>query len=233
MIDRRLQIKRALKVMIDEQNGIKFQRLAVQLAKTKWPELEATQEHYDGGEDATSFECGEDGNRRRLACSITGTLDKICQDARRLIDRKVEIDILVFMTPVSISNIDVSHWCNQVKYKFGIELHIIGQAEIIALLMQPNKTWLCNEFLGLDFSIEQDLIELEACAKKVSTKIIDNWKIEYRYEQIQPIDLTLTQHTKKDSVNSDNHAKHVSIVEVAEFINESNRVILTGPPGAG
>ena len=219
--------------MIDEQNGIKFQRLAVHLAKFKWPEFIATQVQNDGGEDATTFECSSDGKCRRLACSLTGTLGKIQDDAERIHNRNVPLDILVFMTPSAVSNTKFSRWREKIKNEFGFDLYIIEQEEIITLLEQPHNTWLCNEFLGLDFSIEQDLIELEAFAKIVSTEIIDNWKIEYRYEQIQPIDLTLTQHTKKNSVNSDKQAIHVSIAEVADFLNESNSVILMGSPGAG
>jgi hypothetical protein len=54
MKSQQLQIKDALESMIHFGRWKEFQRLAVHLAKTKWPELEATQEEADGAEDATS-----------------------------------------------------------------------------------------------------------------------------------------------------------------------------------
>src|SRR3989338_4377205 len=90
-----IQIKQALENLIDQQHSLDFQRLAVQLGKIKWPELEATQATDDGGEDATSFFTGTDGLKRSLAASLTGTLVKIKIDANRIKRRGVGSDVLV------------------------------------------------------------------------------------------------------------------------------------------
>jgi hypothetical protein len=141
-----------MKSMAFAQRHRDFQWLAVQLAKTKWPELEATQEQSDGGEDATSFFVGSDGKRRCLACSLTGTLAKIKQDAERLKERNAKLDVLIFMTPVELSNVTIDCWCKTVKTEFAYELHVIPQSELIAMLEKPDNAWLCRDRLKLDFS---------------------------------------------------------------------------------
>jgi hypothetical protein len=51
----RNKIKQALEALVEAQRHRDFQRVAVHLAKRQWPELQATEEQNDGGEDATSF----------------------------------------------------------------------------------------------------------------------------------------------------------------------------------
>jgi hypothetical protein len=147
MKDRRLEIKEALEDMIHKQRHREFQWLAVQIAKAKWPELEATQEQDDGGEDATSFFTGSDGVRRRLACSLTGKLQKIKSDAQRLRERDVKVDVLVFITAAPVTNLEISKWCQAVKDECGYEVHIVAQAELITVLENPGNAWLCRERL--------------------------------------------------------------------------------------
>lgn len=235
MKDRRLQIKEALESMIDAQRAVEFQRLAVHLAKTKWPELEATHEQADRGEDATSFSVGRDGLRRRLACSLTGTLGKVRQDATRLRERGVRLDVLVFATAASVTHRRASEWRERVKEEFGHDLHVISQAEIVALLEHPGNTWLCRGYLHLDFTDEPEFAELEAAAKRAASRIVGAWKAEYRYEERQPIELTLTHQARRSPVKdvSEPQRNQVALNQVANLIGERKRVVLAGPPGAG
>lgn len=156
----RLEIKRGLEALTEAQRHRDFQRLGVQLAKQLWPELQATEEQRDGGEDATSFVSGSDGLRRSLSVSLTGTLAKIRQDARRIKDRGVAIDCLVFITTAAIDNLIASDWSRAIEAECGHGLQIIPQAEVITLLEQPENRWLCREYLGL--GMEKD----EATAQK-------------------------------------------------------------------
>jgi hypothetical protein len=83
MSDQRLSIKKALEISVDAQRHREFQRIAIHLAKKLWPELQATEEHNDDGEDATSFVTGADGCGRSVAASLTGTLTKMSRLFRR------------------------------------------------------------------------------------------------------------------------------------------------------
>ncbi|HUE36588.1 MAG TPA: hypothetical protein VMO20_04305, partial [Candidatus Acidoferrum sp.] len=172
MKDRRLQIKEALESMVHTQRHKEFQWLAVQLLKKRWPELEATQEWSDGGEDATSFFAGSDGLKRSLACSLTGTLGKIKSDAARLKARNVKLDVLVFVTPIPVTNLDVSDWCKDVENEFKHKLHVIPQAELVTLLEQPENSWLCRRYLRLDLGDEPTLPELEDAMRRAATGLL-------------------------------------------------------------
>ena len=58
----RAQIFLALQALIEEENGIAFQRLAYQCLRNRWPSLMATAEKADIGEDALTVVCeGTDG----------------------------------------------------------------------------------------------------------------------------------------------------------------------------
>jgi hypothetical protein len=155
MKSRRLQIKEALENLIHSQRAREFQWLAVHLAQTKWPELEATQEEADGGEDATSFFIGKDGKRRSLASSLTGTLKKVRDDAETQRKRNVVLDCLVFVTVARVTNRKVASWRKVIKKKFKHDLHVIPQAEVITMLEKPSNAWLCEQYLGLDTQIKQ------------------------------------------------------------------------------
>jgi len=74
--DQRLRIKQALEALVEAQRHREFQRIAVHIAKRLWPEVQATEEQNDGGEDATSFVAGADGLRRSVAASLTGKLSR-------------------------------------------------------------------------------------------------------------------------------------------------------------
>ena len=48
----RTDIERALDELVSNEDGMRFQALAVVLAKQKWPDLIASERHKDGGLDA-------------------------------------------------------------------------------------------------------------------------------------------------------------------------------------
>ena len=80
MKDRSLQIKEALESLKAAERATDFQELALHLARRRWPEFVATERKSDGGEDATSFQRNAGGQLCRLACSLTGTLEKVRKD---------------------------------------------------------------------------------------------------------------------------------------------------------
>ena len=235
MKSRRLQIEEALQNMIHAQRAREFQWLAVQIGKTKWPELEATLEQKDGGEDATAFFIGKDGKQRRLAASLTGTLDKVRADAARLRSRNVSLDVLVFVTPVAVSNLQVSDWCKRIHDEFGHELHVISQSELVAMLEQPCNADLCRRYLQLDFRDEPELGELEVTTRSAALATLADWKAEFGCGPGLAIELTLVRESSPGSTGQPAASKSTlaSLGEVAKLVIERGRVILTGAPGAG
>jgi len=235
MDHRRIQIKQALEGMIYAQRHKEFQWLATQVMKLKWPELEATQELNDGGEDATSSFVGADGLQRSGASSLTGTLAKIKSDANRLRERGVKIDVLVFATPVPVDNLTISDWCDAVKKEFGHELHVIPQAELIAVLEQPQNAWLCRRYLHLDFGDGQQLAEIDKAVRVVAAELLQGWKTEYRYEESKSIELGLVAEVVRTARagSSNGEIKPFSVQQVLRVIGPGQRITIIGPPGAG
>ncbi len=77
----RSDIERALDDLIAHEEGMKFQSLAVILAKARWPDLVASERKNDLGLDAyASTASASDAIGKGLACSITPTLSKIASD---------------------------------------------------------------------------------------------------------------------------------------------------------
>src|ERR1700752_4033111 len=80
----RTDIQRALDDLISNEGGMKFQGLAVVLAKLRWPDLVACERKKDLGLDAyASAAASALAKGMGLSCSITAELDKITSDADR------------------------------------------------------------------------------------------------------------------------------------------------------
>jgi hypothetical protein len=77
----RTDIEKALDEMISNEEGMRFQGLAVVLAKLKWPDFIASERHNDLGLDAyIPASCASDSREKGLASSITPTIGKIKED---------------------------------------------------------------------------------------------------------------------------------------------------------
>ena len=69
------EIERALDELISNEDGLRFQILAVVLAKQKWRDLIAAEPKKDLGTDAFApFVLSSEGRGKVLACSLTSTL---------------------------------------------------------------------------------------------------------------------------------------------------------------
>jgi hypothetical protein len=80
----RSEIERALKEMISNEVGNKFQGLAVVRAQQKWPRPVACERKWDGGLDAqASGELEPDGKGVGLACSTTATIEKVGRESAK------------------------------------------------------------------------------------------------------------------------------------------------------
>jgi hypothetical protein len=92
----RSDIEKALDDLISNEEGMRFQGLAVVLAKQRWPDFVASERKKDLGADAI-------GSGRILACSLTPTLQKIKSDAAKIKENFCDVTTLVF-TPTSVQH---------------------------------------------------------------------------------------------------------------------------------
>ena len=97
----RTDIERALDDLIANEGGMKFQCLAVILAKRHWPDLLASERKSDLGADAIAKPAfAAEGEGKVLACSTTATIEKIRNDAKRIKDNFAAISKLIFATQI-------------------------------------------------------------------------------------------------------------------------------------
>ncbi len=125
-------VELALDELVSNQEGMRFQGLAVVLAKLRWPEFIACERQKDLGLDAyapSSLSPGQLG--KGLACSITPTLNKIQTDARRAKEHYRDVQVLVFATAGKVSKQLEESWQKEIAKEFGWELHVMSREDII------------------------------------------------------------------------------------------------------
>ena len=119
----RTEIESALAELISNEGGMKFQGLAVVLAKLKWPELIACERKKDLGLDAyVPASLAQDGIGKGLACSLTTTLEKIKSDIDSFRETYADIQVLIFYTPAKVTNQTAEKWANAVYDKYKLKL---------------------------------------------------------------------------------------------------------------
>ena len=150
----RTDIIRALAELINNEVGTSFQALAVVLAKQKWPDLIASEWHNDGGLDAYAPASLAEGKKAKgVASSITGTLGKIKDDARRAKENYQDLEVLIFVTPHKITVSTAKEWAEQVREEFALKLYVILREDIITSLTLPSNASLCGTLPGIHVPI--------------------------------------------------------------------------------
>lgn len=148
----RAQINLALEALIEEKNGIAFQRLACQCLRSKWPSLASVAEQADLGEDAiTIIDEKSDGVVRSLACSLTATWQKVSSDARKIADQRCDVQELIFATPKTVTRKTQKDWEKKIKDEYGWKLIVIERSEFLAILERPESQSICRAHLNLIF----------------------------------------------------------------------------------
>lgn len=223
----RSEIEKALDEIISNEEGMRFQGLAVILARRRWPELIASERKNDLGLDAyASASLSPDKIGKGLASSITPELQKISDDAKKVRQHFPDVTVLLFSTPQKVSNPKKKEWAERIQNKFGYELHVISREDIIASLMEPANVSLCSSFLGIDVEIDAQIEEAidmigEAAAAESST-----WAARTRGPFI---DLLAAQIDDAGSESS-----HIySLGRLHDALAESQRLVLEAPAGRG
>ena len=93
----RTDIERALDELASQEEGMRFQGLAVVLGKMRWPELIARQRKKDSGLDAYApSSLTQEKIGKGLAASITPTLKKVSDDAETAKKNFSDLKMLLF-----------------------------------------------------------------------------------------------------------------------------------------
>ncbi|MEO5360658.1 MAG: hypothetical protein H7843_09435 [Nitrospirota bacterium] len=154
----RTKIELAIEALIREKSGFVFQRLAIQCLQDKYPSLVAVAEQADCGEDAvTVFFEGSDRVNRSLACSLTATLEKIKQDADKIISNRSDIQEIIFATPKEVTQKIQRQWEKIINIHYKMKLIVIDRAAFLNILEHPKSHWICNQYLNLNLGYLRQL----------------------------------------------------------------------------
>lgn len=224
----RTDIERALDEFASQEEGMRFQGLAIVLGKKRWPELIARQRKKDFGLDAYApASLTPDSIGKGLAASITPTLKKISDDAETAKKNFHDLGKLLFVTSAKVGNADRKRWEEAIQKDHGVELHIIEREEIITQMMIPENASLRASFLHLETNVEPLLAELIERARRAANAVTRTWAAKTKGHPL--IDLTAV---RLDPDGSDS-ADVMSLEQIDLALLQSSRIVVEGPAGRG
>lgn len=173
----RVEIEHALDLIASDEGGMRFQGLAVVLARLRWPQLIACERKRDLGLDAHApASTSANGKGMGLSCSITAELSKITSDADRAKDHFPDLNILIFATSQKVTNTTSEPWKTHMQEKYGWELIVMSREDIITTLQLPQNAGICKQHLGITVApVEPTLEELIEKTLAASDKVRANW----------------------------------------------------------
>jgi len=228
MMDIRTEINKAFDKLETWQEAKKFQAIAFHIAKNHYPELVSSEYWKDEGQDAyIMIYTGSDNCKRALACSLTGKIEKVRDDCKR-ITGCTKIDFLIFTTTSVLTKTTISEWKKKIKKEFGYELEVMPRSLLIAELERPDNRWICNDFLNLDFSSDISIEEIEKDTRQILMAHFEGWAKDNNYRNNDFIELTLSS-----KAECNEKSIPISISKLCDILKAKEKVILKGMPGAG
>ena len=224
----RTDIARALDELASQEEGMRFQGLAVVLGKKRWPELIARQRKKDLGLDAyATASLTPEKIGKGLAASITPALRKISADAKTAKENFPDLKTLLFVTSAKVGNADRKQWEEAIQHHHGLELHIIEREEIITQMMMPENASLRASFLHLHIEAEPQVAELIDKTRRAAEAVTRTWAAKTKGHPL--IDLTAV----RLDPNRAEPADVLSLEQIDKALSESRRIVLEGPAGRG
>jgi hypothetical protein len=224
----RTDIERALDELASQEEGMRFQGLAVVLGKKRWPELIARQRKKDHGLDAyASASLTQERIGKGLAASITPTLKKISDDAETAKRNFPDLRMLLFVTSAKVGNADRKRWEEEIQKNHSVELHILEREEIITLMMLPENASLCGSFLHLDIDAEPQVADLIESTRRAAAAVARTWAAKAKGHPL--IDLSAVRLDPNGAESAD----VLSLEEIDQALLQSRRIVLEGPAGRG
>ncbi|MDQ6768802.1 MAG: hypothetical protein M3Z54_02305, partial [Gemmatimonadota bacterium] len=225
----RSEIEKALDELERYEEGMRFQPLAVVLAKQRWPDLVAAERKNDLGLDAfvTSVHA-TDGIGRGLACSITPAYSKIVSDAKKVREHfGDQIQRLVFATSGKVSTPKKLDWIKQLREKFGFELEVISREDIVTSLTAPQNVGLCRTYLRLDLGVDLSLTTVVEKIRAAALEEAGNWA-----RRVVGHPLIALQATGVEPNGADGDTVW-SLGDIEAALRDARRLVLEAPAGRG
>ncbi len=219
----REEIVAALDLLVERGRANDFQLLAFQVAKGLFPGLVMPEWQHDGGEDGFTLLVGEAGKRVSLACSLTATLTKVRNDCRRIRERGVNPDIVVFVTAKPVQRLKVDNWKKEISDELGHDLEVISREGLVTELQRPANAWIGTRYLELG-EVKTPLIER---VRTLAGDRIRRWQKSVGYDGPRSIDGNC------EITSPDSERRSLGVAELAAAIRVGRQLVVTGPGGAG
>lgn len=227
MLTQRTDIERALDELISHEEGLRFQALAVVLAKQKWPQLIAHERKSDSGLDAYAPGSPlENKSGLGLACSLTASLGKIRADLAKARKHFPDLEIAVFSTPEVVTRKKADGWADKIRQEFHLALVVISREDLITSLLLPGNASLCASHLGITVPIEPDVQDLAQRARQAISQTITS--LEQHQLAARPQLALRMVRLKKDRQED-----LASLNDVRVFLREGRRITVEAPAGRG
>lgn len=224
----RTNIERALDELASQEEGMRFQGLAVVLGKKRWPELIARQRKKDFGLDAYApASLTPEKIGKGLAASITPTQKKVSGDAKTAKKNFPDLGMLLFVTSAKVGNADRKRWEEDLQGNHGLDLHIIEREEIITQMMMPENASLRASFLHLDTEAEPHVADLVDRTRRAAAGVMRTWAAKTKGHPL--IDLTAMRLGPSGAES----AEVLSLEQIDQALSQSHRIVLEGPAGRG
>jgi NACHT conflict system protein len=224
----RTDIERALNELASQEEGMRFQGLAVVLGKKRWPELIARQRKKDFGLDAYApSSLTPERMGKGLAASITPTLKKISADAKSAKENFPDLRMLLFVTSAKVGNADRRQWEEAIQKDHGLELHIIEREEIITLMMMPENASLRASFLLLGIDAEPQVAGLIDRTRRAADAVTQTWAGKTKGHPLIALTAVRLDPDGAESVEV------LSLEQIDQALSQSRRLLLEGPAGRG
>jgi len=224
----RTDIERALDEISSQEEGMRFQGLAVVLGKKRWPELIAHQRKKDLGLDAYApARLTPEKIGKGLAASITPTLKKLSDDAKTAKENYPDLKAILFVTPAKVGQTKRKQWEEEMQRDHDLELHILEREEIITEMMMPENASLQASFLNLESEPEPQTADLIDKTRRAADVVVRTWARRTKGRPLIGLAAVRLDPSGEES------ADVLSLAHIDEALSQSRRIILEGSAGCG
>jgi hypothetical protein len=223
----RSTVGRALDAMIDEEEGMPFQGLAVQLAQRRCPALIACERKKDLGLDAyAAGATTADGIGIGMMCSITTEIGKIRSDAKKVRLNFPDVRTIYFATPQRVTNLKSSSWKKTIFEEFGFTLIPLTREEIISALMRPENAPLLADHLHIS-AAPTALDDVEARVRAAVLRVSDSWNRHIRNLPLIELRSGIVSEINQEICGV------LTLEGMRSALNENGRIVLEATAGGG
>ena len=226
----RTDIEKALDDLITNEEGMRFQGLAVVLAKSRWPHLIAQERKKDLGLDAyMPASVAPDGVGKGLASSLTAALYKIEDDIKSFTQDVDDVKVLLFATPRKVTRYTATKWAEVIERTYGIALIVLSREDLITELMLPSNASICRSHLRIPILVKVTETELLEKVREAAVELVAGWSMHPRLIGRPRITLQAVK-LDRDGVETG------EILDLKDFqaaVSESRRLVIEAPAGRG